>query len=327
MSESEHLAQALPHVQPLFSDKVAVVFATDKNYWPYFCVALQSLLSNTSADKKYDICVLTSEPLSFNRRGAKFFARENVSIRFVTIDERALQLDLGEHVNQYYSTVTYYRFFIPEIFAAYAKVIYLDTDIVVLGDIAELAAINIGRAPLAACRDAVTYFPYSPEWVRYITRDLCLACERYFCAGVAVFNVPVLREQKFLSCALAKLAELGAPKAVDQDVMNCLYTGTFYQLPLEWDVTWGPFLTFNEEVMRDLSPADQLEFAAYARVAARAKIIHYSTGVKPWAYPGQPLADLWWAYARQTPNFWAIVGKNKGELAKRWLKKLMPVAQ
>ena len=48
---------------------------------------------------------------------------------------------------------TYYRFIIQEALSFYTKILYLDCDLIVNGDIAELYDMNIGNAAIGAIRD------------------------------------------------------------------------------------------------------------------------------------------------------------------------------
>ena len=56
---------------------------------------------------------------------------------------------------EYYSKTTYVRLFIAEMFPEIDKAIYIDSDTVVLGDIAQLYAYDLGDAYVGACKEQV----------------------------------------------------------------------------------------------------------------------------------------------------------------------------
>ena len=49
-------------ISPAFSQKnTPIVFSSDKNYFPYFLVALESIIQNSSMENNYDILLLSTD--------------------------------------------------------------------------------------------------------------------------------------------------------------------------------------------------------------------------------------------------------------------------
>ena len=294
----------VPRVSPAFGEnKKAIVFAVDQNYLPYLGVCLYSLLAHCRQETKYDICVLHDGTLRLQDEDWAFARRDNVSLRFVNLDLSRYPFDFQAHLRGYYTVATYYRFFVPEIFAAYERVIYLDTDMLILADIAELFSLDLQGNCLAAGENPPFALELDEQYVNYITKKLHVPAEKYYCAGIMVTDIPKLKQLHFLPRCLHKLEELGRPTLVDQDVINCLYHGQSLILPREWNYVWEPLLSNFTSRVGKLSPESQEKWHTYGADAQRAKIIHYSSSIKPWRAPAEPLAEKWWAWARQTP--WA----------------------
>jgi 3-dehydroquinate synthase len=76
--------------------------------------------------------------------------KENVKIRFVNVEEKLKKICRKLHMRDYYTKATYYRFFIPELFPKYNKGLYLDCDIVLTADAAELYHTELGDNYIAA---------------------------------------------------------------------------------------------------------------------------------------------------------------------------------
>ena len=122
---------------------IPIFFATDDNYMPFLRVALQSITKNTSKNNKYEIYVLNTGLKEENIENLKKFDKENISVKSVNIEEKIKDFSNRLHTRDYYSKSTYYRLFIPTMFPQYDKALYLDSDIVVLSDIANLYNINV----------------------------------------------------------------------------------------------------------------------------------------------------------------------------------------
>ena len=121
-----------------YKQHIPICFATDDNYVPFLTVALASLLDNASKENFYNIYILTSNLSLENTNSIKKHETENSSIEFVSLSNELDKVQSMFHLRDYYSKETYYRIFIPNLFPQYEKVIYLDCDITVLGDISEL---------------------------------------------------------------------------------------------------------------------------------------------------------------------------------------------
>ena len=118
-----------------YNQQIPICFATDDNYVPFLTVALASLLDNSSKDNFYKIYVLTSHLSQENMDSILKQQKENSSIEFVQLSKELDKVQDMFHLRDYYSKETYYRIFIPNLFPQYQKVLYLDCDITVLGDV------------------------------------------------------------------------------------------------------------------------------------------------------------------------------------------------
>ena len=84
-----------------------------------------------------------------------------------------------------WTIATYYRLFIPELFPNYEKIIYLDTDILLLKDISSLYLTDLGQNYLAAAVDvAATSLTFYKDFMKKFNLQ-----GEYFNDGVLVFNI------------------------------------------------------------------------------------------------------------------------------------------
>ena len=132
---------ARPDIKPAFAERnIPVALAVDENYLPYAAVTINSLVSNTKSGN-LDVFLLHAG-ISETAK-ADFFKGvrtcENLSLRFVDIGDAVKESAAGRFIQKNYLTVTaLFRLFIPKVFVAYEKLVYLDVDLVVCEDLSEL---------------------------------------------------------------------------------------------------------------------------------------------------------------------------------------------
>ncbi len=280
---------------------VPIVFAADDNYVPQLTTAILSVAENTSPDRYYDIVVLTRD-ISWQNAGTvfRFITKDhpNVSMRFYNVSHlvQSYKLEANAHI----STETYYRFLVQTVLPAYDKVIYLDSDLVVEADVADLFDIELGDDLLAAAPDA----DYTGnlnfedgERMKYSKEVLHMKDPySYFQAGVLLLNTKAMRHLHTMDEWL-RLASV--PYIYnDQDILNAQCEGRVTFLDYSWNVMVDTG-RLNDVIV--FAPAYMTQ--AYLASREHPKIIHYAGGVKPWDVPQCDFAERFWHYARQTPFY------------------------
>lgn len=125
-----------------------IVFSADDNYAQFMGVAICSIFENKKNGNPIDIYVLDGGISSDNRKKLEFLSkRYSFKINFIQIDT-ALFKDF--YTSRHITQAAYYRIMIPDLLPKLKKELYLDCDIIVLGDISELYAINIDNYFFAA---------------------------------------------------------------------------------------------------------------------------------------------------------------------------------
>jgi len=129
--------------------EIPIFFTVDDKYAPFLGVAMQSLVDNASDENMYIINIMTTAMNEENRAKINKYERENVKILYHDVTDLANNIKDKLYTRDYYSISTYFRLFIPNMFKQYDKALYLDSDIVILDDIANLYNIDIGNDGVA----------------------------------------------------------------------------------------------------------------------------------------------------------------------------------
>ena len=264
---------------------VPIFFAIDDWYIPFFAVALQSLMDNASKDYNYLIKVLHTNIQKEHQKQIKKYESENVNIEFVDLSYYIEKVKDKLYTRDYYSNTTYFRLFLPELYPQYDKVLYLDSDIIVLGDISELYNTDMETNLVAAAPDDI--IQYNKVFQDYAELVVGVAkYQHYFNAGVLLMNLDELRKFKFQEKFLYLLEKVKFSIAQDQDYLNRLCKGRVTLVSHDWDVM--PYVnteTKPEEI----------------------KLIHYNFAYKPWHFEDVPYNEYFWEYAKKTEFYDEIV--------------------
>ena len=138
--------------------EIPVFFTIDNSYAPYLAVALNSAIKNANPDRKYKAIILHEGLTQENIDKIKAFETDNFKIDIQTMQANFESLDdrMSNRLRCDYFTLTiYFRLFIPELYPQYDKALYLDGDIVILSDIADLYNIDIGDNLVGGATDEV----------------------------------------------------------------------------------------------------------------------------------------------------------------------------
>lgn len=290
-------------ITPAFKEEaIPIVISADNNYVPYVTVMLRSLITNASKNYKYDLIVLNSNitPDSKHALKQEFSNEQNLSIRFYNV---AGMLDADSlYVRSHITIETYYRLLMRDIMKGFDKVLYLDSDLVVLDDISELYNTDLGDNYIGAVVDvdfAGCYKGADPSRKDYFVKKLKMDNPyHYFNAGVLVMNLAKFREH-FTSRQLLDLAESREFLFQDQDVLNILCENHVHYLDMSWNVmmNWKDATSCRIGTVRR---APHSMYQNYMNSRKNVKIAHFAGFQKPWNIPDCDFAIYFWKYARNT---------------------------
>lgn len=261
--------------------EIPIFFAVDDGYSPFLAVAIQSLIDNASAEYTYLIKILNTDISEENKRKIGKYERENVDIEFVDLNYYIQKVKDKLYTRDYYSKTTYFRLFLPNLYPQYDKVLYLDSDIVILDDIAKLYNTDMGDNLVAAAPDDV--IQTMPVFQDYVEKVVGVAdFRRYFNAGILLMNLHELRRFKFQEKFVYLLDKIKFAVAQDQDYLNRLCKGRVKLLDRTWDRMPIPDPKIKTEDV---------------------KLVHYNLAFKPWHFEDILYKEFFWMYAQETEYF------------------------
>lgn len=256
---------------------IPIFFATDDNYVPCLAVALQSMLANADKTCFYEIHILHSYLSDVNRRNLAAYANDYSSIEFLDVSAKLDELGSLLHLRDYYTKTTYFRLFIPSLCPQYEKALYLDGDIVVLGDISKLYNQNLGDNLVGAINEDVMI--NVKVFGDYVEEALGISRFKYFNAGILLMNLAQFRTQKIEEKFVKLISEFTFKVTQDEDYLNVLCKNRVLWINYGWNRAPIP----NTKI-----PQSSLQ------------LIHYKMAWKPWLYNDVMYNDIFWEYAAKT---------------------------
>lgn len=246
--------------------QIHLATAFDQNYLTPFYVLITSIFENNKKSNFHIHTIATGITEIEKEEIRQFVIQNNSEISFYEISETDLK-GLVLPQNRHYTIAIYYRLFFPSLISNHVeKLLYIDTDIVVVGNMAELYDTDLSAFPAAAVPELNTPVKTHPQ----------LGIEEegnYFNSGVLLINIPEWKRQKISEKAIQFVHD--NPELLvfpDQDALNAILYKNYKKLANRFNII--PF---------DI-PAD-LPKRHYNSFLKDKVIIHYTLSVhKPWKF-------------------------------------------
>ena len=202
-----------------------IVFTCDDAYFKYANVVITSIIHNQNRNCRYEINVLSefisNENMMLARKQLE--NHSNFTINFVILKD----FDSSKFfLNSYMSISTYYRFYIPQLFSRYDRILYLDSDLIVDADISDFASLDFDDKLAICCpspfiRNKVLKGDDEKFSLNYFTHVLKMPDPlQYFNAGVMLYNVKKMNEIDITTKLFEALEDIKEPFLQDQDILN-----------------------------------------------------------------------------------------------------------
>lgn len=249
-------------------ETISVAVAADESYSVALGVAIYTLLENLRAQSKVDLYVMAHDVRTETRRRLEKMWGERVRPYWLSPDDekvRTLVVGIGHTA----SPSAYYRLFMGAILpASLTKVIYLDVDVLVRGDVYDLWREEMNGNIVLAVQDSCIQTDR--------TRGSTAKARPYFNSGVMVIDLSAWRRNGIEACCIKTARERRRfARYNEQNALNDCLSG-------RWGVlspVWNRQSTFDLFPDWQSSPYEEEEFQQIRRNPA---IIHFTTATKPW---------------------------------------------
>jgi lipopolysaccharide biosynthesis glycosyltransferase len=191
-----------------------------------------------------------------------------------------------------YGYSAWYRILLPRVLPQVRKVLYLDSDLLILDALRPLWQTPLGEACLAAVTQ-----PVLDQELPRLRQTLGLPeATSYFNSGVMLLDLDKLRAGAYIDKVLAFIHDDRAPMPwADQDPLNAVLHRLRVTVPPRWNVM-TPFLDLPARQLPAFAPAELRE------AVRRPAVIHFIGAYKPWHYRCRhPYRAAYFEHLAQTP--------------------------
>lgn len=281
-------------MQQIDSDRyVNVVFATDEEYLPITAVALTSVAANFNDSRMLRAFVLVDKPLPFDdaARFLQIAEKFNIEVHALPVsasDYAAIRTSRGISIATYFRLGMHLA--LPN---DVDKVVYLDSDMIILGNIAELFDTVLDGDRLFAGAEDYNSIAHRKAY-KTSTTSVNLN------AGVLVCNIEAIRAMDFVGAVSAYIkSNQFLIFHGDQQILNSLFSERMAYVHIRWNM--------HGQLFEEEWAADNMGSRAFVSAKDLAegrtvpKIIHYNGSMKPWNGGTHPRRRDWYLFSRISP--------------------------
>ena len=264
------------------NNNVNVFFACDNKFLKFTYITLKSIMENANREHFYTFYVLNTDITEDSMSVSKEIINDynNCRIEFVNVTNYLNEVKDRLPIRDYYSNATYYRLFIAEMFPDLDKVIYIDSDTIVKGDISKLYSIELENNLVGACHEQAMV--QNDIFGKYVNENLGLDRYNYFNAGLLLINCKLFRDEAILDQFTDLISLYECKVTQDEDYLNILCQNRIKWVGDEW----------NTEIFGDIKIKEE-----------DINVLHYIMWCKPWHFKGIQYEEYFWKYCEMTPFY------------------------
>lgn len=272
---------------------IPIVMAVNEAFVPYCYVAITSIIKHACGSNMYRIYVLNTSLSTGSIQLLEGLSSQCVIVSCVDVKDVVDTNSIKS--TKYLSVETYYRLYTPLLLREYKKVIYLDSDICVMSDVAELFEADLLGNAVGAVRDVFT------ANIEAHSKRIGIADYKgTINAGILLIDIELFEREQVREKCLNLLKEDNKQTVrnytlADQDALNVVLHNKITFL----DAVWNCQVQYlnRPQVVYDECRKE------YFESISSAKILHFAGEDKLWFYPEYEPAKIFWEYAKNTPVF------------------------
>lgn len=258
-------------------NKAYIELHTDNNYVIATVVTITSLLKNKNKDSKYEIRVLgnnlTPENIKLiEKTGVKVIPHQSSFSKFE-----------GTHL--FVSSTDLFKFDLADALSDWDKVLYLDTDMIIQGDLSELFGTDLGDNYVAAVKDMAGMVSEN--------HHNRIGHLNYFNAGMMLLNLKKMREDNIRDKLIDYKLNKDSGHFMSQDALNVVFDEKVVYLHPKYNFMAPNMQSYKDQQVCEFYDISQNE---YKNMKTDATILHLTNQKKPWNFKEIYGSELWHKY-------------------------------
>ncbi len=262
--------------------KIPVVLISDDNFIMPTCVAITSLIVNKAPETEYEIYIIMAECSDESYSKIKELSELGTEVKLIRAS-----LDEYRDIKQlaHISIACLLKFDVSELVPDYDKLLYLDGDIIVRGDLSELYNTDLGGSYAAGVKEIGN--------ISEATGNVN--------AGIMLFNAKRIRDEKLNIKMREVRRSLGDRSSMDQQTYNIVTGKNYKYIDIKYNCIPPKIVECHEGDLVKINELYGSNYNSLQDIIDKAIIIHYASGEKPWKYTFKPWAKEWYKYYMKSP--------------------------
>lgn len=288
-----------------------ILYQCNNKYAPYCGVSITSLFENNKNSDRISVYILSDnieqDNLDKFQLLASKYNREIFIIETEQIVQKMIELGMPAYRGSYSANL---KMFVSEFgLDTLDRLLYIDSDTVVTGDLSEVFELDIKNSPVAMSQDSLV-----------INHKIDIGFnieEKYYNSGVILFNIEEWKKQHCTERIVEHVINVRAHyPSPDQDLINVVIKDDIYELPPEYNMEPAYYMFSAKNYYRVFRNPSFYKKEVLEKAKGNEKIIHFFRvmGEFPWHKDNMhPFNDLFDKYLSISP--WADYEKELSGIA------------
>lgn len=268
-----------------------VCFITDENYAVPTMAAIKSLIDTQK--EKMSIYVLSTGTFKDGVDCFKLLSTKNADIEVIEFERNPYEDIDTKHAHV--SKAALLKFLLPNIFKDLDKILYLDSDILVLDDISDLYNIELADKYAAVVSDMAAVIDNS--------NHTKLGLKTYFNSGVMLLNLSKMREENLTDKLIENKKNENNHSYMDQDVLNKTFNENVLFVSPNFNLMKANLRGEKHSFKyKQIANFYHVSLEQVRNVLTSPAILHMTNKLKPWNNINAMDFELWFKYFNKVPN-------------------------
>lgn len=267
---------------------------TDDNFVLPTSVTMTSLKKNKHEGTNYSLTIIGDNISEENERLMSGMADESFGVQIIRPGRTFEMLHKAKEGSFAAATPSaLLKFALPELLPHHDRVLYLDGDLIVRGDLSDLFFSDLDGCVAGVVSDSGQIY-FKHEWVRRVGN--------YFNSGVMLLDLKEMRDSHATERLIKAKKENCDGSLMDQNAFNYIFDGRVKYLPIKYNCLCCNLVRAQTKFsIDDINKLYGTEYASLDEVLTTACVVHFSSKDKPWRYADVPLAEEWYRYYNESP--------------------------
>lgn len=282
-------------------NEIPIIFITDNNYVLPTAVAINSLIKNKKEQSFYRIFILHNNVLEEYQHKFLEYNRSDVVIEFIKPENSEFLLSIKEKKEyDYISPSVLLKFAIPKVFKDFEKVLYIDGDTIINGDLSDLYNTDISEVYAGVVKDAHPILSGSCKRLNIDT---------YFNAGVILYNISKILSDGIDDYLNSDDCLIKTKKYLyfEQDTYNVVFSKNVKFLSPKYNFIAESWQYYG---IKRCSQIFEISVKEANDLFNNAVIFHLASEMKPWLYKDGLMRKMWEYYYTSSPFTFIPIGNR-----------------